>query len=283
MNLDTLLSKALFSVNNYKVDGYHILAVFFIVFFCFLLLKLIKGLLKRQVKTGRVDRGRGMAIYQVIKYVVIITTIILILDTLGVKITILLAGSAALLVGVGLGLQQLFNDLVSGLFLLFEGTITVGDIVEIDGLIGKVNTINLRTSNIESRTGITIIVPNSKLVNDNVINWSHNRGITRFHLTVGVAYGSDVRLVERLLIEAAAQNEDVIKSPSPFVRFDDFGDSALIFHVHFWSLNMFGIEGIKSDIRFRIDEAFREHNVTIPFPQRDLHLRTDATRGDTTH
>lgn len=274
MKLDKLLSKVLFSVNDYAISGYDLLGVALIIILCFVAIKIVKRIFKRQINKGRIDSGRGLAIYQIFKYIIIVVTIILALDTIGVKVTILLAGSAALLVGVGLGLQQLFNDLVSGLFLLFEGTVTVGDIVEIDGLVGRVKEINIRTSNIESRGGISIIVPNSKLVNDNVINWSHNRTVTRFDLTVGVAYGSDVRLVERLLIQAAEQHKEIVTEPKPLVRFEDFGDSALVFHLFFWSLNMFEIENIKSDIRFSIDELFRQNNVTIPFPQRDLHFKS---------
>lgn len=274
MGVDELLGKTLFSIGEYSIDGYHIVASVFIILVTVMVLRLLRRLIKTQIKKGKIDKGKGLAIYQIVKYVAIILTILVILDTLGIKITILLAGSAALLVGLGLGLQQLFNDLVSGLFLLFEGIITVEDVVEIDGLVGRVKEINLRTSNVESRSGITIIVPNSKLVNDNVINWSHNRGYTRFSVVVGVAYGSDLKLVEKLLIQAAKEQVDVASDPSPMVRFEDFGDSSLVFNVFFWSKNMFWVEMVRSKIRFRVDELFREHNVTIPFPQRDVHFKT---------
>lgn len=274
MSLDGILSKNLFKINDYQVDGYHIVISLFIVLITIVILRLFRKLIKRQIHNNKIDKGKGLAIYQIIKYVVVIFSILIILDTLGIKITLVLAGSAALLVGLGLGLQQLFNDLVSGVFLLFEGIITVGDVIEIDGLIGKVKDINLRTSNVESRSGITIIVPNSKLVNDKVVNWSHNRGYTRFSITVGVAYGSDLKLVKKLLMQAAKEHEEVVSEPFPMVRFDDFGDSSLDFQVFFWSNNMFGIESIRSDVRFRIDELFRENHVSIPFPQRDLHFKS---------
>ncbi|MFT7031218.1 MAG: small-conductance mechanosensitive channel [Marinoscillum sp.] len=199
------------------------------------------------------------------------------LDSIGVEITLLLAGSAALLVGLGFGIQQIFNDVVSGILLLFEGTVSVGDIVEIEHIVGKVQRIALRTSIIQTRDHISIIVPNSKLVSDNVINWTHNRSQTRFNIKIGVAYGSDVPLVMRLLEEAATAQKAVAKNPKPNARFIDFGDSALMFEILFWSDKMFEIEFIKSAIRVEIDALFRTNNVIIPFPQRDLHLKTVTT------
>ena len=167
----------------------------------------------------------------------------------------------------------MFFDIVSGVILLFEGTIRVGDIVDIGGLVGKVRKVDFRTSKIETRDNQVIIVPNSKLVEDNVINWSHNRSQTRFVIKVGVAYGSDMRLVQRLLIEAAKEHPSVSKLHAPLARLVDFGESSVDFELLFWSSDSFRIEFIKSDIRFEIDRLFREHGVTIPFPQRDVHMK----------
>ena len=119
-----------------------------------------------------------------------------------------------------------------------------------------------------------IIVPNSKLVSDNVINWSHNRSVTRFRIKVGVAYGSDVILVMQLLKDAALEHPEVVRTPEPKARFIDFGESSLDFELLFYSKRMFDIEFVRSDIRVKIDQKFRENNITIPFPQRDLHFKT---------
>jgi small-conductance mechanosensitive channel len=187
----------------------------------------------------------------------------------------MLAGSAALLVGLGLGLQQTFNDIVSGIIILIEGTIRVGDVLELEGLVGRVTEIKLRTSTVYTRDGMNVIVPNHRFINENVVNWTHNHLANRFRITVGVAYGSDEQLVHKLLKECAEAHDDVITKEtdrSVLVRLIGFGDSSLDFEILFWSRNAFRIEQTKSDIRFAILKAFREAGITIPFPQHDVHL-----------
>ena len=150
----------------------------------------------------------------------------------------------------------------------------VGDVVEITNhQVGTVRKIGARTATIETRDDIIIFVPNSKLIGENVVNWSHVERKARFHVKVGVAYGSDTALVRELLIKVALAHERVIQTPQPIVRFLDFGNSSLDFEVLFWSRDLIRIEDVKSDIRFAIDQAFRENGVEIPFPQRDLWIR----------
>ncbi|MDP4763690.1 MAG: mechanosensitive ion channel, partial [Salibacteraceae bacterium] len=185
---------------------------------------------------------------------------------------ILIASSAALLIGIGLGIQQIFNDFTCGLILLFGGTVRVGDIVEFNNTVGRIIEIDFRTSKIKTRSGITIIVPNSKLVSDNVINWTTMDDLTRFEVTVGVAYGSDTNLVKNILTDVAREHEAVEPNMPVKVQFTDFGDSSLTFKVLFWARNSWEVEFIKSDMRFAIDQRFREAKVTIPFPQRDVHF-----------
>ena len=218
------------------------------------------------------DKGRAFAIIQLCKYILWTMAVGLVLETLGLRLTFLLAGSAALLVGLGIGINQLFNDVVSGVILLFEGTISIGDVVEVDTIVGVVDDINLRTSKITSRDGIAIILPNSKLVSDKVINWSHSKGPVRFKVNVGVKYGTDLELVKQVLETVAAQHIKVLKSPIPVARIVDFGDSSINFEVLFYSLDHFQVEHVKSDLRFGIEKAFQQKEITIPFPQRDLHL-----------
>ena len=227
----------------------------------------------------RVNIGSQFAINQLLKYFVYVIAALIILETLGVKLTVLWGGAAALLVGIGLGLQQTFNDLISGIILLFERTVEVGDFVEIEGLVGMVKQIGLRTSLVETRENITVIVPNSKLIVEKVVNWSHYDNKARFVISVGVAYGSDTQVVKKILVEIAKENGFVLKHPSPFVRFVNFGDSSLDFELHFWSQEFVRIEDIKSDMRFEIDRLFREHKVEIPFPQRDIWFKNSEPRG----
>jgi small-conductance mechanosensitive channel len=219
--------------------------------------------------------GQSKTVFQLLKYAVWVVAIILLLDSIGINITVLVASSAALLVGLGFGIQGLFNDYISGLVVLFEGLIKVGDVVEIESeLIGRVMDVNLRTSKILTRDNIIMIIPNHNFVSDNVINWSYNEPRTRFYVDVGVAYGSDVRLVEKLLIESADEQTEVISNPKAFVLFRDFGNSSLDFRLYFWVEEVFYVELLKSRIRFSIDEKFRANKVQIPFPQRDLHLKS---------
>lgn len=230
-------------------------------------------ILSRYYKMRKVEFSSQYAINQILSYVIIVMAVIIALENLGVKMTLIWGGAAALLVGVGLGLQQTFNDLISGIILLFERTVEVGAVIEIDDMVGTVRKIGIRTSIIETRDNIAVIVPNSKLIVDFVINWNHNDDKARFSVSVGVAYGSDTELVKKILLEVADQHPDSLKFPPPFVRFVDFSDSSLDMEIHFWSQKLIPIENVKSDIRFAIDKAFRENNITIPFPQRDIWLK----------
>ena len=224
------------------------------------------------------DPGRSHAILQILKYVLWIAAILISLETVGIKLTLLLAGSAALLVGLGLGLQQIFQDIMSGVAILFEGILKVGDVVEIrDDIVGRVVEIGLRTSKIETRDNIIMVIPNSKFVTDIVINWSHLEKKTRFHVDVGVAYGSDVEKVSTVLLQCAAEQQKISASPKPFVRFTDFGNSSLDFQLYFWSTETFSVEFIKSELRFKIDAAFRQNGIHIPYSQRDIHIKTNLT------
>ena len=226
-------------------------------------------------KRQKVDYGSQFAINQLLKYFIYIVAGLLALESVGIQPTVLLAGSAALLVGIGLGLQQTFNDLISGIILLFDRTVEVGDFVQLENnLIGVVRKIGIRTSVVETRDSISVIVPNSKLVGEQVVNWNHSDDKARFAVGVGVAYGTDTRLVKELLLRIARKNPDVLPDPEPFVRFINFGDSSLDFELHFWSTQFMIIENVKSDLRFNIDDAFRQHNIAIPFPQRDVWMRS---------
>lgn len=222
-----------------------------------------------------VDIGSRYAANQLLKYFVFTIALLSIIESLGINLTVVWGGAAALLVGVGLGLQQTFNDLTCGFILLFERTVEVDDVVEFDNMIGVVKKIGVRTSLIETREDITVIVPNSKLVGDYVINWSHYRARSRFKLEIGVAYGTDVDLVKQLLLKITETHDKVMQRPKPFVRFASFGDSALNFELHFWSKELKRIEDVKSDLRFEIYKTFEMNEISIPFPQRDVWIKKE--------
>jgi len=181
------------------------------------------------------------------------------------------------LVGIGLGLQETFNNFISGVILLFEGSVKVGDILEIDGEVVRMQRIGLRTSSAKNRDDIIIILPNSLITTNKVINWSHQSAKTRFRIKVGVAYGSDVDLVMKILKESALEHPEISDKSAIITRFIDFGNSSLDFELLFFSSNIFRIENVKSEIRRVINRKFAENKITIPFPQVDLHFKSDNT------
>lgn len=231
-------------------------------------------IIKRATKDGHLDEGRKEAVLKIIKYVVYVVGLVLAIQAIGLNITVLIAGSAALFVGLGFGLQEAFQDFISGIILLFEGTISVGDVIEVESLVGTVVDIRLRTTKVKTRDNIYILVPNHKFVNEKVINWSEASKLTRFSVKVGVAYGSDTRKVEQLLLDVANEHPRCSSVEKPKVFFEEFGDSSLLFNLTFWVDEIWEIPEIKSDLHYDIDRKFRENKITIPFPQRDLHIKS---------
>ncbi len=276
--MDELLNYVLFKNGDYVLTTGSLISIIFLLIAVRIALFLIKRIFARFFSKRNVDEGRQAAIYQLISYLFWIIAFLTALEIIGIHITFLLAGSAALLVGLGLGLQQIFQDLVSGIFILIEGTVKVNDVIELDGMVGKILSVNLRTSKVLTRDGIMIIVPNHKFIIEKITNWSHSSESTRFKVEVGVAYGSDVEKVKSILLNCITNHPDVIQGKNgdlhdPFVRFVDFGDSALKFELYFWTNSIFQVEFIKSNLRFDIDKSFRSHGIIIPFPQRDIHIK----------
>ena len=271
--LEKFLEFEILAIGGFKIRVYTLAAMALIILVTKLILWLIKKTLFRRQKHNRLSMGNTYALFQIIKYVIWVMAIAILLQTIGIKITVLLAGSAALLVGIGLGLQQTFNDIISGIILLSERSIKIGDILEIDGDIVKIQKIGIRTSQGLNRDEISIIIPNSSITTSKVINWSHQSEKTRFRIQVGVAYGSDVELVSKVLQESALEHPDISDHELIDVRLSDFGSSSLDFQILFFSRNIFRIEKVKSDIRRIINRKFTENNITIPFPQVDVHMK----------
>jgi small-conductance mechanosensitive channel len=264
----------IFNFNNHTLSIFDLSSIIAIVIITKIVLWLISKALFNKKKLHKLDKGSAFALFQIIKYVIWIIAITLMLETLGIKVTILLAGSAALLVGVGLGLQQTFNDMLSGLILLFEHSVKVGDILEIDGDRVIIQEIGLRTSKGMNVRQIVVIIPNSLITTNKVINWSHQTQKTLFNIDIGVAYGSDVDLVIQMLKESAVEHLEFFECEFKEVRLVNFGNSSMDFQLFFYSKNIFSIEKVKSDIRKIICKKFNEHKITIPFPQMDLHIKS---------
>jgi len=275
--IDNFLDFEIFHLKDYTITVLEIVKVLAIIGVAKLILWIIKKAMTPRHKLNKLDEGSSFALFQIIKYIVWIIAIGSVLEVFGIKLTLLLAGSAALLVGIGLGLQQTFNDIVSGIILLFEHSVKVGDILDIDGDIVVIQEIGLRTSKGLNRDEIITVLPNSLITTNKVINWSHQSRKTLFRIDVGVAYGSDVELVLKVLKESASEHPEVLKKELIEGRFTNFGNSSLDFQLLFFSENIFRVERIKSDIRKIINKKFNENNITIPFPQMDLHLRSNDT------
>lgn len=235
-----------------------------------IVLRGIRVFLTRKLEES--DKLKFISVFKFIKYLVYITVVLITLSSAGINITILLTASAALFVGLGLALQELFQDIIGGLFIIVDKSLLVGDIVEMDGRIGRVIDIKLRTTRLLTRDDKVMIIPNHKFISDVIFNYTQNHKTTREYVKVGVAYGSDTEKVKKILLECVKDQAGVTKKPVPFVLFDDFADSALIFSVHFFVTDSFVDPKIKSQIRFKIDKNFRANNIIIPFPQRDVHI-----------
>ena len=223
-------------------------------------------------KMDQEDKDKFISIFKFIKYVVYLVVILLTMSAAGINVTVILTASAALFVGLGLALQELFQDVIGGIFIIVDKSLRVGDIVEVNGRVGRVFEIKLRTTRALTRDDKIIIIPNHKFISDIIYNYTQNHKTTREKVNVGVAYGSDVKLVTELLEQVADGQKGVLKKPKPFVLFEEFGDSALLFSINFYINDSFGDPRIKSDMRYTIDAKFRENNISIPFPQRDVHL-----------
>lgn len=266
-----------FLESGFAIGKYSITVLdFFVVGGIFVLAQLFLWLgrifLVRSMHRRKVDKGKQFMVRRIWRTVVYLVAGMLALNAIGLDMSVLFAGSAALLVGVGIGLQSFFNDVVSGFVLLFEGGVRVGDELEVDGSVVRVERIDLRSTRVVTRSGDLIVLPNGLISGQSVRNFTQGLDRTRLDVSVGVAYGTDTDLVTRLLTEAMKEQPEIPKDEEIVVVFRDFGDSALLFEVRSWIRSPWTIDRIKSDIRFRIDAKFRANGVVIPFPQRDVHF-----------
>lgn len=238
-----------------------------------LLIKAMSAMMRRSMHTRAVPEGRQRSLLQLIGYFVWTFGLIIGIQSLGLDITFLVASSAALMVGIGLGLQSVFKDFISGVIILLDGTVKSGDVVEIGGWVVRVKDVSIRSSSVVTREDNVVIIPNHKFIEENVINWTHNATPSRFELNVGVDYSSDIYLVQKVLVESIQNRSDILYDPPyvPYVRLLDFGSSSLDFQIIFWSNNMFRIESTKSQMRFSIVDVFNKNGITIPFTQLVLH------------
>lgn len=277
--LDKNIWQKISSVLQYKIfesqDAKTVITIFSVItiIFSFIVtkyvLKLIIQLISSRLQPENCIKFKSIFLFS--KYLIYAVVSVIVFESVGINFTPLLIASSALLVGVGLALQTFFQDILSGVFILIDQSVKVGDIIELDGHVGRVEEIKLRTTRAVTIDNKVLIIPNHQYLSNSLYNWTQNGKVTRDSVTVGVAYGSDTQLVKSLLIESVSEHPSILKYPEPIVLFDDFGENALNFKV-IYSIND-SFTGIfsQSDIRFKIDKLFRENNIEIPLPQRIIH------------
>ncbi|PKP46577.1 MAG: mechanosensitive ion channel protein MscS [Bacteroidetes bacterium HGW-Bacteroidetes-11] len=237
--------------------------------------KIRKILVNKVFPRYDLDIGVSQSIATILRYLMIIIGLIIIFQTTGIDLSAIGLLVGALGVGIGFGLQSITNNFISGLIILFERPIKVGDRIEIDDLAGNIVDISARATTIITNDNIAVIVPNSDFINNRVINWSHNNREVRLNFPVGVSYKEDPEKIRKLLTDVANANPGVLSLPPPYIRFEGFGDSSLNFAVMVWTSEFIDRPMIlRSELYYEIFAKFKEHNVEIPFPQRDIHLKS---------
>jgi small-conductance mechanosensitive channel len=278
-----LFKVKLIDLPNFKLDFSDLLVIVSVFFGARILVSFSTLLISRRLKRSKnYDKATEFIYVQIAKYFIYIFSIFFCLQLLNVT-SLLLGGSAAILVGIGFGIQDVFKDFVAGFVLLFEAKLRVGDVVEItpvskagsksnETIVAKILKINLRTTEIQTREGNILIIPNTRLTQEQVENWSHGSELTRFTIKITVEYGSNTELIQRLLKQAALAHPNVNKNEPIMVRLADFSDNGLDLELIFWADQSWDINNYKSEIRFEIDRLFREYKIKIPYPQRVMHV-----------
>ena len=234
-----------------------------------------KQLIRRFLSRTKLQPSLQFGLSRIIGYTLIAVGFYVAFQLVGVDLSSLAIIAASLGVGIGFGLQNIINNLVSGIIILAERPISIGDRIEVAGVAGRVKKIQLRSTTVVTNDNITMIVPNADFISNTVNNWSHGDPKVRIRVPVGVAYGSDLKLLQRLLLEAAAEHPKALRDPSPVVLFTEFGDSSLNFELGVWTQEMTATPiHFTSEMNFIIDQKLRENDIEIPFPQRDLHVRS---------
>lgn len=271
MTFKEILEYRIFSINDDKISlyVYELVSICVVLFIGYVVDRLIKRVI---YKSDKIGDGEKHSFYQIIHYLIVIIAFFGVFKSLGVDISPLLMGSSAILVGIGLGMQGLVLDFISGVIVLLDRPVRVGDMIDVDGVVGKVSRINIRTTTVITAGNKVLYLPNSYLTKNKLINFSQNDDFIVYTIDVGVDYNSDLEMVKSLMVKAAKENPEVLKSKEPFVRLENFGESSLDLRLYFFSENLSRGVQISSDVREAILKKFRENNVVIPYPRRVLEI-----------
>lgn len=268
------LSTELFVFGESPITLSQVIAAPMLLIIGLLLVRIIERRLSRVMRQHNYDTNLIQLIRRGIYVVAIICLGLIALGMLNVPLGAFTFISGAIAIGVGFGAQAIINNFISGWILMGERPIRIGDLLEFEGTLGRVEAINTRSTRIRRIDGVDIVTPNSALLENTVINWTLADNNIRTSIRVGVAYGSPVKRVAELIDQAAKEQNEIQSDPPPVVIFEDFGDNSLVFDVFFWTMLRPGgdLRKLRSDVRFRIDELFNENSIVIAFPQRDVHL-----------
>jgi small-conductance mechanosensitive channel len=273
------LNTSIISIENQPITMGDILLIPLLLIIGVYLTKWFVKRITKQLTTQHTDPNIIHLLRRIFYIIAITIIIITILDLINVPITAFAFLSGAIAIGFGFGAQNIINNFISGWILMWERPIRIGDFLEVEDAKGVVEEINTRSTRIKRVDGVHMLIPNSKLIENTVINWTLVDRLVRTTVRVGVAYGSPVKQVADLILQATVEQEEILSTPSPSVTFEDFGDNALIFDINFWINSNVegGLRKARSNVRFRLAELFEEHNIVVAYPQRDVHLDGSIT------
>jgi len=275
-----VLNSPLINIGSTTVTAWRILYFILLLVLLVFISKRIKNwLIYKVLSKSNLDLGTRSAIGTIVRYAIILIGLMVIIQSVGINLSTLTVLAGALGVGIGFGLQSVTNNFISGIIILFERPIKVGDRIEVGGISGDVVNISMRATTVVTNDNISVIVPNSEFISSQVINWSHNDRNVRFNIKVGVSYNEDPQKVKDILLSVAKDNLSVLDNPEPDVIFDEFGDSSLNFILRVWTTKLIQKpDTLKSQLYFEIFKKFSDNGIEIPFPQRDLHIKNEELK-----
>jgi small-conductance mechanosensitive channel len=279
-NIKEFLNLPITQIGSTELTLWSVVYFLLLIFLLFYLTaKIRKWVVYKLLAKSKIDLGVRIAVGTILRYIVLVIGFIIVLQTIGLDLSAITVLAGALGVGIGFGLQNVTNNFVSGIIILFERPIKVGDRIEVGDVSGDVISISMRSTTIVTNDNISIIVPNSDFISSKVINWSYTDRNIRFNIPVGVSYNEDPEVIRKILLEVADENKGILPQPKPDVLFQEYADSALVFDLRVWTREYINRPNVlKSQIYYAVFKKFKEHNIEIPFPQRDLHIKNEELK-----
>lgn len=268
-----LLSITLFQIGENEITLLSLISIAITLVIAYLVSRYLRKFLRKKVFHSEMfDKGAQHSILTIIHYLIMLIGVYAALNIVGIQLTALLAAAGVLGIALGFGLKTIISNFVSGLIIIGERNMQVGDRITVEDQWGEVTEITMRSTTVTTNDNVEVVVPNEDFITKKVINWTRQDSRVRIHVPIGVAYGSDVEEVRKILKEIAEDHESVLDNPDPRVFFKAFGDSSLNFDLACWIPDPGKKLPIKSDLNYEIERRFREENIEIPFPQRDIHM-----------